>query len=115
MPETRNQLMYSDDRKGVHPSDHLKGYGGLIQVDGYAGFARVVTDPAGEAPQLAFCWAHNLESVFMWGSGAADAAWPMISPRRTPDKILSQASLAAMWENVVANSAANRVDRRRIC
>jgi transposase len=50
--------IYSDDRKGVHPAEHLKGYGGLLQVDGYAGFAGLVTDPAGDAPQLAFCWAH---------------------------------------------------------
>ncbi len=56
--------MYSDDRKGVHPSDHLKGYGGLIQVDGYAGFARLVTDPAGDAPQLAFCWAHTRRKLY---------------------------------------------------
>src|SRR5271165_7117671 len=51
--------IYSDDRKGVHPAEHLKGYGGLLQVDGYAGFAGLVTDPAGDAPQLAFCWAHT--------------------------------------------------------
>lgn len=50
--------IYSDDRKGVHPAEHLKGYSGLIQVDGYAGFACLVTDPAGDAPQLAFCMAH---------------------------------------------------------
>src|ERR1019366_2189745 len=51
--------MYSADRKGDHPEEHLKGYGGLLQVDGYAGFNGLVTDPAGDAPQLAFCWAHT--------------------------------------------------------
>ena len=51
--------IYSDDRKGVHPEEHLKGYGGLLQVDGYAGFNGLVTAPAGDAPQLAFCWAHT--------------------------------------------------------
>jgi transposase len=56
--------IYSDDRKGVHPSEHLKGYSGLLQVDGYAGFARLVTDPAGEAPQLAFCWAHARRKLY---------------------------------------------------
>jgi transposase len=50
--------IYSDDRKGVHPAEHLKGYGGLLQVDGYAGFSGLIMDPAGDAPQLAFCWAH---------------------------------------------------------
>jgi transposase-like protein len=51
--------MYSADRKGDHPEEHLKGYDGLLQVDGYAGFNGLVTDPAGGAPQLAFCWAHT--------------------------------------------------------
>jgi transposase len=51
--------MYSADRKGDHPEEHLKGYGGLLQVDGYAGFNGLVADPAGDAPQLAFCWAHT--------------------------------------------------------
>jgi transposase len=50
--------MYSEDRKGVHPADHLKGYAGLLQVDGYAGFAGLITNPAGDPPKLAFCWAH---------------------------------------------------------
>jgi transposase len=49
---------YSDDRKGIHPAEHLKGYGGLLQVDGYAGFGDLVANPAGEAPRLAFCLAH---------------------------------------------------------
>jgi hypothetical protein len=31
----------------------------LLQVDGYAGFNGLVTDPAGDAPQLAFCRAHT--------------------------------------------------------
>src|ERR1700687_5859883 len=56
--------IYSDDRKGVHPAEHLKGYSGLLQVDAYAGFARLVTDPAGDAPQLAFCWAHARRKVY---------------------------------------------------
>ena len=56
--------IYSDDRKGVHPEEHLKGYGGLLQVDGYAGFNGLVTDPAGDAPQLAFCWAHTRRKFY---------------------------------------------------
>ncbi len=49
---------YSEDRKGDHPADHLKGYAGLRQVDGYAGFAGLVTAPAAAPPKLVFCWAH---------------------------------------------------------
>jgi hypothetical protein len=50
--------MYSEDRKGEHPASHLKGFRGLLQVDGYAGFGRLVADNADAAPQLAFCCAH---------------------------------------------------------
>jgi transposase len=56
--------IYSENRKGVHPAEHLKGYGGLLQVDGYAGFAGLVTDPAGDAPQIAFCWAHTRRKLY---------------------------------------------------
>src|SRR3546814_15098998 len=46
---------YSPDRKGEHPPRHLKGFQGIVQADGYAGFTALyasgrVTDAA--------CWAH---------------------------------------------------------
>jgi transposase len=50
--------LYSEDRKAQHPAAHLKGFRGLLQVDGYAGFGRLVTEAADAPPQLAFCWAH---------------------------------------------------------
>jgi transposase len=50
--------VYSADRKGEHPQMHLRGFRGLLQVDGYAGFARLVGTGDDDAPQLAFCWAH---------------------------------------------------------
>jgi transposase len=50
--------VYSEDRKGEHPQMHLQGFRGLLQVDGYAGFGRLVGKQADNAPQLAFCWAH---------------------------------------------------------
>jgi transposase len=49
--------VYSEDRKGEHPATHLKGFRGILQVDGYAGFGRLVAD-MGNVSQLAFCWAH---------------------------------------------------------
>ena len=49
--------VYSEDRKGEHPATHLKGFRGVLQVDGYAGFGRLIAD-AGNVSQLAFCWAH---------------------------------------------------------
>jgi hypothetical protein len=63
--------VYSEDRKGEHPQTHLRGFRGLLQVDGYAGFGGLVNRKTDDAPQLAFCWAHNLESFFMWSGGPA--------------------------------------------
>jgi transposase len=50
--------VYSEDRKGEHPQTHLRGFRGLLQVDGYAGFGGLLTGKTDDAPQLAFCWAH---------------------------------------------------------
>lgn len=50
--------VYSENRKGEHPQTHLRGFRGLLQVDGYAGFGGLLTAKADAAPQLAFCWAH---------------------------------------------------------
>jgi transposase len=46
---------YSPDRKGERPASHLKGFRGVLQVDGYAGFERLT---AGGDVILAACWAH---------------------------------------------------------
>ncbi|CAH0304553.1 hypothetical protein SRABI13_04511 [Erwinia aphidicola] len=29
---------YSPDRRGVHPQQHLAGYGGILQADAYGGY-----------------------------------------------------------------------------
>jgi transposase len=50
--------IYSEDRKGEHPQAHLRGFCGLLQVDGYAGFGRLVAGKTNDGPQIAFCWAH---------------------------------------------------------
>ena len=55
--------VYSEDRKGEHPATHLKGFRGLLQVDGYAGFGRLVAD-MGDVSQLAFCWAHTRRKFY---------------------------------------------------
>jgi hypothetical protein len=46
---------YSPDRKGDHPQQHLRGFQGTLQADGYAGFNRLYEDGA---IQEAACWAH---------------------------------------------------------
>jgi transposase len=55
--------LYSEDRRADHPVSHLKGFRGLLQVDGYAGFGRLVGADA-DAPRLAFCWAHTRRKFF---------------------------------------------------
>ena len=52
---------YSPDRKGIHPQQHLKGYKGILQADGYAGYNDLYkTDKLdGHANVVqAACWAH---------------------------------------------------------
>src|SRR5918911_1052992 len=50
--------LYAEDRKGEHPAAHLAEFQGMLQVDGYGGFKRLLENrPPGEI-RLAFCWAH---------------------------------------------------------
>ena len=49
---------YSEDRKAKRPAEHLAGFRGVLQVDGYAGFKRLAGDRADGSVTLAFCWAH---------------------------------------------------------
>ena len=46
---------YSPDRKGEHPRQHLRSFGGVLQADAYAGFHHLYE---GGTIQEAACWAH---------------------------------------------------------
>src|SRR3954467_15161693 len=48
----------AEDRKGEHPTAHLAGFQGILQVDGYSGFKSLLANRPPGAIQLAFCWAH---------------------------------------------------------
>jgi transposase len=52
---------YSPDRKGDHPQQHLSGFRGTLQADGYAGFNRLYE---GGQIQEAACWAHVRRKFF---------------------------------------------------
>ncbi len=52
---------YSPDRKGKHPEDHLNGFHGFLQADGYAGFNHIYEKGA---IQEAGCWAHVRRKFF---------------------------------------------------
>jgi transposase len=47
--------VYAPDRKHVRPGQHLAGFTGILQVDGYGAYSELA---AAGAVELAFCWAH---------------------------------------------------------
>ncbi|MFD0461696.1 IS66 family transposase [Microvirga aerilata] len=47
--------VYAPDRKAARPIEHLAGFAGVLQVDGYSGYRALA---AGNQVTLAFCWAH---------------------------------------------------------
>ena len=50
---------YAPGRGGQHAERILQGFGGILQVDGYAGYNRLIAaDRAGPGIELAYCWAH---------------------------------------------------------
>ena len=51
---------YSPDRKGEHPRAHLAPFRGILQADGYAGYARLYDRGVTEAA----CWAHARRKFF---------------------------------------------------
>lgn len=48
--------VYAADRKAERPEVHLKGFAGILQVDGYGGYAALARRH--QQISLAFCWAH---------------------------------------------------------
>lgn len=48
---------YAPGRSGQYAETILKGFSGILQVDGYAGYNRLLKRP-GDGIQLAYCWAH---------------------------------------------------------
>jgi transposase len=50
---------YAPGRGGQHAERILQGYGGILQVDAYAGYNRLIApDRVGHGITLAYCWAH---------------------------------------------------------
>jgi transposase len=55
---------YALGRSGTYASEILQGFEGILQVDGYAGYNRVL-DLRDNAPiQLEYCWAHARRKLF---------------------------------------------------
>jgi transposase len=57
--------LYAPDRRGSHLEDHLGGFHGVLQVDGYKGYDKLARPgrPAG-AIKLAYCLAHARREFF---------------------------------------------------
>jgi transposase len=55
---------YAPGRSGKYATEILQGFEGILQVDGYAGYNRVL-DLRDNAPiQLAYCWAHARRKLY---------------------------------------------------
>lgn len=60
---------YAPGRGGEHAENILKGFDGILQVDGYGGYNRLTktrrkSDGKGEPIRLAYCWAHARRKLF---------------------------------------------------
>jgi len=78
---------YAPGRGHTHANTLLGGYRGILQCDGYAAYKKFAgSKSAGTSVTLAFCWSHNLESIFMWSGGPAPSCWPETTAVGTPDK-----------------------------
>jgi hypothetical protein len=67
---------YASGRGGVHAERILQGFTDILQVDGYAGYNRLIApDRVGPDIQLAYCWDHaRRKLVEITRSGAAPIA-----------------------------------------
>ena len=65
---------YASGRSGQYADKILQGFSGILQVDGYAGYNRLLKRPAQDV-ELAYCWAHARRKLHdVTQSGAAPIA-----------------------------------------
>ena len=55
---------YAPGRAGKHASDILQGFNGILQVDGYTGYNRVLDPKTNGDIRLAYCWAHARRKLY---------------------------------------------------
>ena len=68
--------VYAPDRKAERPIAHLKGFVGILQVDGYGGYKVLAEN--GDV-RLAFCWAHVRRRFYeLTAAGPAPIATEML-------------------------------------
>ena len=65
---------YSRDRRGEHPTAHLRGWTGVLQADAYSGYGQLYAAQRQPAPVLeAACWAHARRKFFVLADISASA------------------------------------------
>ena len=63
---------YSRDRRGEHPTAHLRGWAGVLQADAYSGYGELYAAQRQPAPVLeAACWAHARRKFYVLADIAA--------------------------------------------
>jgi transposase len=55
---------YAPGRSGKYASEILQGFSGILQVDGYVGYNRVLDLRDNQPIQLAYCWAHARRKLY---------------------------------------------------
>jgi len=55
---------YAPGRSGKYASEILQGFSGILQVDGYAGYNRVLDLRDNQPIGLAYCWAHARRKLY---------------------------------------------------
>lgn len=62
--------VYAPDRAYARPGQHLAGFAGILQVDGYGAYRELA---AAGAVELAFCWAHVRRNFYELQAGDTPA------------------------------------------
>ena len=93
---------YTPDRRGEHPRAHLAGFRGILQADGYAGFAGLYQ--GGDVHEAA-CWAHARRKLH-------DVHEATKSPL-AHEALTRIAALYAIEHDIRGRSAAERPDARK--
>ena len=67
---------FEESRSGDCARRHLRGYSGILQVDGYAAYNKLIRKDGGnDGPRLAGCWAHSRRRFFeLHAAGASEIA-----------------------------------------
>ena len=59
-------MCFSRTNTRPRPAEHLSGFKGILQVDGYDGFKCLAGDRVDQSIRLAFCWVHMRRAFFQF-------------------------------------------------